>query len=193
MFRGTPSLLALLGLAAAAGLQNRSRMTAMQDNADPDQGRSPGPWSGSTFGSGEFGGGFGGVFPGGMGGGFVFNLSDLFGGRSHGAVVSGGLGDLLQQFETAGQSQKAQSWVSNGPNQLVGAGELEQVLSEDLLSDLEQRTGLPRAELLQRLANGLPETVNRLTPQGRVPTETEAEHFILGPDVVELKEPGSGR
>ena len=62
---------------------------------------------------------------------------------------------------------------------------------DDLLLELEKRTGLPRAEIVERLATGLPETVNKLTPQGRVPTEAESEHFIIGPDSVELKEPGS--
>lgn len=186
MFRGNPSLLALLGLAAAAGLQSRSRTGEASNTAYPGQGDSPDPW-----GSGGLGGGFGGVFPGGMGGGFVFDLSDLFGGRPLGTVASGGLGDLLNQLETAGYGQAAQSWVSNGPNQSVEPGEVEQAVSEDLLLELEQRTGLSRAEIVERLATGLPETVNRLTPQGRVPTVEEAEHFVVGPDVVELKEPGS--
>ena len=188
MLRGSPSLLALLGLAAVAGLQNRARANMTRNNADPDQGGSPGPWEASGFGSG-----FGGVFPGGLGGGFVLDLSDLFGGRPPGVVASGGLGDLLGQFQAAGYGPAAQSWVSDGPNQPLEPGALEQALSEDLLLELEQRTGLPHAEILERLATGLPETVNQLTPQGRVPTETEAQQFIIGPDTVELKEPGSGR
>jgi uncharacterized protein YidB (DUF937 family) len=69
---------------------------------------------------------------------------------------------------------------------------VEQAISDDLLTELEQRTGLPRAEILERLATGLPEVVNQLTPQGRVPTTQEAEQFVIGPDSVELKEPGSG-
>ena len=188
MLRGNPSLLALLGMAAVAGLQNRGRTTETQTNADPDQGDSSGPW-----GESQLGGGFGGVFPGGAGGGFVFDLSDLLGGRSPGVVASGGLGDLMDRFQGAGSGQAAQSWVSDGPNQPVGPGEVEQAISEDLFLELEQRTGLPRAEIVERLAAGLPETVNQLTPQGRVPTEAEAEQFVMGPDGVELKEPGSPR
>jgi uncharacterized protein YidB (DUF937 family) len=188
MLRGSPSLLALLGLAAVAGLQNRARANETLNNADPDQGGSPEPWQSSGF-----GGGFGGVFPGGLGGGFVFDLSDLLGGRPPGIAAAGGLEDLLGQFQAAGYGPAAESWVSNELNQPLGPGEVEQALSEDLLLELEQRTGLPRAEILERLATGLPETVNQLTPEGRVPTEAEAEQFIIGPDAVELKEPGSGR
>jgi uncharacterized protein YidB (DUF937 family) len=192
MLRGNPSLLALLGLAAMAGLQNRGGANEALTGAGSDRGDSPGPWGGSRFEGGGFGGGFGGVFPGGMGGGFVFDLSDLLGGRPPGVAAAGGLGDLLDQFQAAGHGPAVQSWVSDEPNQPVEPGEVEQAISEDLLLELEQRTGLPRAEILERLATGLPETVNRLTPEGRVPTEAEAEQFIIGPDAVELKEPGSG-
>lgn len=191
MLRGNPSLLALLGMAAVSALQNRGRNNETLNDVSPDQGASSGPRGGSQFGGSGIGGGFGGVFPGGAGGGFVFDLSDLLGGRPVGVVASGGLGDLLDQFQRAGYGQAAHSWVSDEPNQPVGPSEVEQAISEDLLLELERRTGLPRAEIVQRLATGLPETVNQLTPQGRVPTEAEAEQFVIGPDGVEIKEPGS--
>ena len=187
MFRGNPSLLALLGMAAMAGLQKRGRTNGMWDDSGPDQGHASGPRGGGQF----TGGGFGGVFPGLAGGGFVLDLNDLLGNRPAGVVASGGLGDLLDQFQSAGYGQAAHSWVSDEPNQPVGPGEVEQVISEDLLRELERRTGLPRAEIVERLATGLPETVNQLTPQGRVPTDAEAEQFVLGPNGVEQKEPGA--
>ena len=215
MFIGSPGLLALLGLATFHGLRSRARSDETL-NKDHDQSRSPGPWTESRFDGGSFGGGFGGVFPGGIGGGFVVDLSNFFGGQPRGAVVSGGLSDLIRQLEAAGYGQAAESWVSDRPNQPVRPDEVERVLDEDLLHELEQRTGLPRAEILERLATALPETVNQLTPQGRVPTEAEAEQlltgsagsdvlpaashdavrpdtkaepFVIGPDIVELKEP----
>ncbi len=193
MFRGNPSLLALLGLAAAAGLQSRGRTSTSPNDVDPHQGASSGPWGGMQIGGGGIGSGFGGVFPGGVGGGFMFDLGDLLGGRHPGVVASGGLGDLIDQFQRAGRGQAAESWVSDEPNQALGPSEVEQAISDDLLAELERRTGLPRAEVVERLATGLPEVVNQLTPQGRVPTTEEAEQFVIGPDSVELKEPGSGR
>ncbi len=217
MFVGSPALLALLGLATFAGLRSRPRASDLRNDGD-DQAGSSGPWTEDRLEGGRFGGGFGGVFPGGIGGGFVFDLSDLLATQPRGAVVSGGLGDLIRQLEAAGYGPAAESWVSNGPNQPVRPDEIERALDEDLLLELEQRTGLPRAEIVERLATGLPEAVNELTPQGRLPTESEAEQlvtgsdkvdspqpippdevrpdakegpFVLGPEAVELKEPGT--
>ncbi len=187
MLRGNPSLLALLGMAAVAGLQNRGRTDETLNDAGPDQGDASRSWD-----EGQLrGGGFGGVFPGVAGGGFVFDLSDLLGGRPAGVVASGGLSELIEQFQSAGHGQAAHSWLSDGPNEPIGPNEVERAISEDLLLELERRTGLPRAEIVERLATGLPETVNQLTPEGRVPTEAEAEQFVIGPDGVELKEPGA--
>lgn len=79
-----------------------------------------------------------------------------FNGPSPGVAAAGGLGDLLDQFQAGGHGRAAQSWVSDEPNQPVEPGAVEQAISEDLLLELEQRTGLPRAEILERLATGCP-------------------------------------
>ena len=42
-----------------------------------------------------------------------------------------------------------------------------------LSAELTEKTGLSRAELLERLSKTLPEAVNHLTPKGRLPTEAE--------------------
>jgi uncharacterized protein YidB (DUF937 family) len=52
------------------------------------------------------------------------------------------------------------------------------VLGEDVLNDLQQRTGLPRDELLAELARELPQAVNEATPQGRLPASDEELHQI---------------
>ena len=60
----------------------------------------------------------------------------------------------------------------------VHANELESALGDDTLAELEQKTGLSRSELVQRLSATLPDIVNKLTPDGRIPTPGEAA--ILG-------------
>lgn len=123
--------------------------------------------------SGMFGGqagGLGGLLQGGLGG--------LLGGGAAGGILSGGLSDLLKQFQNNGQGDKAESWVSTGQNQPIQPTDLERALGEERIAWLMQQTGLSREELLAGLSRELPQAVDKLTPDGRVPTEQEASRLI---------------
>ncbi|HEY8333132.1 MAG TPA: YidB family protein, partial [Tardiphaga sp.] len=91
-----------------------------------------------------------------------------------GSVLSGGLGDLLKQFQQNGQGDVAQSWVSNGPNKQIAPGDLANALGADQIDQLTSRTGMSRDQLLSELSNELPDAVNEFTPDGRLPTDDEA-------------------
>ena len=106
--------------------------------------------------------GLGGVLAGGAAGGAA------------GGIVSGGLNELLKRLEQNGLGAAGQSWVGTGPNHPVTPESLEQAAGADTLDALAKETGMPRNELLQRLAAELPQDVDKLTPQGRVPTADEA-------------------
>jgi uncharacterized protein YidB (DUF937 family) len=88
-------------------------------------------------------------------------------------VISGGLGDLLKQLQQSGHGETANSWVSPGPNKQIAPGDLANALGSDQISSLMSQSGLPRDELLSGLSQHLPEVVNHLTPDGRLPTESE--------------------
>jgi uncharacterized protein YidB (DUF937 family) len=124
------------------------------------------------FGSGASApsGGLGGLLQGGLGG--------LLGGGAAGSVLSGGLGDLLKQFQNNGLGDKAESWVSTDQNKPIQPSELERALGEERISWLMHQTGMSREELLAGLSQELPDTVNKLTPQGRIPTDQEAERMV---------------
>jgi uncharacterized protein YidB (DUF937 family) len=95
-----------------------------------------------------------------------------------GSVLSGGLGQLVERFKQNGQGQAADSWVNPGPNEQLGPDQLEQAIGSDVLNTLSQQTGLSREELLSRLTRELPAAVDKFTPDGRLPTEDEAERLI---------------
>lgn len=100
----------------------------------------------------------------------------LSGGALGGGALGGGLKDLLDRFRQSGQEEKAQSWVAKGPNKSIAPHELEQTLGEERIEWLMQQTGLPRDELLAGLSKELPNTIDELTPDGRVPTDDELSH-----------------
>ena len=105
-------------------------------------------------------------------------LGGLLGGASAGSALSGGLGDLLRRFEANGHGDKAQSWVSTGTNQQIAPHELEQALGPERVQWLVQQTGMSKDELMAGLSAQLPQVVNKLTPEGRIPTPEEAERLV---------------
>ena len=161
MSQGTPSMVALLGLLAVAGYQNRDKI------ADMLGGRKEQPAGGSGVNSQQSGLG-----------GMLGNLGGLLSGASVGSVLSGGLGGLIDRFKQNGHGDAADSWVGKGPNQQLPPHQLEQAIGPDVLATLAERTGLTREELLSRLQRDLPAAVDKFTPEGRLPTEDEAARLI---------------
>ena len=86
--------------------------------------------------------------------------------------------DLVQQFRGAGRSDAVDSWVAPGENRQVSPDDLSEVLTEQQISFLTRRTGLSRQELLKGLSDELPEAVDRLTPDGRLPTAEEMQRRV---------------
>jgi uncharacterized protein YidB (DUF937 family) len=67
----------------------------------------------------------------------------------------------------------AESRVGSGPNKPVAPPQLEQAIGPEVLETLSKQTGLSREELLARLSRELPDAVDKYTPHGRLPAETD--------------------
>jgi uncharacterized protein YidB (DUF937 family) len=85
----------------------------------------------------------------------------------------GGLGGLLDKLQKGGLGSAANSWVGSGQNQPVPPGQLGSALGSDIIKTLAQRSGLSEEELTKQLSQVLPSLVDKLTPQGRLPTMAE--------------------
>jgi uncharacterized protein YidB (DUF937 family) len=79
---------------------------------------------------------------------------------------AGGLGSLVDSFRKSGLGEKADSWVGTGPNTPVTETEVAKGIDGSVLNGLAEQTGLSRDELLKRLAQVLPEMVDKMTPRG---------------------------
>lgn len=153
MSKSTPSLLALLGLVAFAGYQNRGKISEMMADAQSRRPQATGSQSG----------------------GLMSEIGAMFRSGTAGSTLSTGLSDLVKRFKSAGQGQTADSWVADGPNEPLTEDNLASAIGDDTLAELAQKTGLSRADLLSRLSTAIPQTVNKLTPDARLPTAAEAE------------------
>ena len=170
----SPMAKALLALLAVYAMKNMRRADTPQTQpgrpgGDVMAGR---PGGNVTAGQpGGLGGALGGCTLGGL-------LGGLLGGAAAGTAVNGGLGGLLKQLQESGQGDVAKSWVGTGPNRDIAQGDLARALGTDTLDTLSDQTGMDRDDLLSGLSQYLPRFVDQLTPDGRLPTEEEAERMV---------------
>src|SRR3954471_9823174 len=101
----------------------------------------------------------------------------LLGGIVGGAMVTavngiiekhGGLQGVVSEFEKNGLGSTISSWVGTGPNQPISPGDLHRALGPDLLQQLAAKTGLSVQDLTAKLAQVLPQAVDKLTPDGTI-------------------------
>jgi YidB-like protein len=67
--------------------------------------------------------------------------------------------------------------VAGVPNRKIAPRDREHALGGDTLDALSRQTGMDRNDLLKGLSQHLPELIDRLTPQGRLPTDDEASRM----------------
>jgi uncharacterized protein YidB (DUF937 family) len=142
MARRMPSMTALLALLALAGYQNREKIGEYVKKVSAE----------------------GGILD-----QAKKNLTEKAQKSAEGTSVKSALEEILDQFRHNGEGDRAKSWVETGPNQPVNEPQLKQVLSPDIVDQLAAATGLTREDLLTRLTKVLPEAVDKLTPEGKIP------------------------
>lgn len=92
-------------------------------------------------------------------------LSQLF-------TQEGGLSGLKKQFEEKNLGAVVQSWIGSGANLPITIDQLKHVFGEDKVAALAQKAGMTPEELQQKLSTALPELVNKLTPDGKISSES---------------------
>jgi len=81
----------------------------------------------------------------------------------------GGLKNLVSQFASKGLGNVINSWVGTGKNLPISGDQLQNVLGKDTISGLASKLGMDSHSLTGQLSNLLPQVVDKLTPEGKVP------------------------
>ena len=173
------ALLALLAFYALTHMKREGSTTGGAGSAAPadsSSGGGLGDLLGGILGGG--GKGAGASAGGGLGDLLRGPLGGILGGAAAGTIVSGGLGDLLKRFQESGQADTARSWIDNGPNKSITKEDIAGALGSDTINKLTAETGMKRDELLAGLSHYLPGFIDKLTPNGRVPTPEEASRLV---------------
>ncbi len=191
---GGPSAmtLALMALLAYRTYHGKGRLADMMGRSGPGSGApdAGGGFRGAEPDSGGLGGLLGGIFGGqqpgraGASGGGLGDLlrggglGGLLGGAAGGGFLGAGLSEIIAKMQQSGHAEAANSWVRTGQNKPVSPDQLELALGRDTLEELSAETGKPYDEVLSELSRELPDTVDRLTPEGRLPTEEEQARWL---------------
>ena len=88
---------------------------------------------------------------------------------NHVLEQNGGVQGIVNQFEQKGFGPTVRSWVGTGANQPITADQIHQVLGSGAVQELAQKAGLSVPELTAKLAQLLPQAIDKLTPTGTIP------------------------
>lgn len=82
---------------------------------------------------------------------------------------TGGFQGLIQTFKSRGLGDVVSSWVGTGENKPVSGEQIESALGKDKIQEIAQKVGISDAEASSGLAAFLPQIIDKLTPEGKVP------------------------
>jgi uncharacterized protein YidB (DUF937 family) len=91
-----------------------------------------------------------------------------------------GLDVLLAKLREAGLDNVVKSWIGTGPNAPVKPDVLGSALGANAVNKMAGEAGVAREDLLTQLAKALPVLIDKLTPDGRVPTQGELAEKLRG-------------
>lgn len=82
---------------------------------------------------------------------------------------TGGLSGLVQSFQNGGLGEVINSWVSTGHNLPISSEQIQSILGSEQVSQIAGKLGISPEEASGKLAEFLPQIVDKLTPNGSVP------------------------
>lgn len=82
---------------------------------------------------------------------------------------TGGLQGLMETFRNKGMADTLSSWISTGENQPISAGQILNVLGQNQIRRMANEAGISQEEAASGLADLLPQVIDKLTPNGKLP------------------------
>jgi uncharacterized protein YidB (DUF937 family) len=86
---------------------------------------------------------------------------------------NGGIGGLLQRMQQAGAGPHGHSWVGTGQNMPISPDMLSQIFGQGQIDDIASQLGVSHEEAASTVAQALPEVVDRMTPGGSIPADSD--------------------
>lgn len=80
----------------------------------------------------------------------------------------GSVSGLLARLRAAGLGAEVDSWLGTGPNLPITAEQLRAALGDDVVRQFSEATGVSAEKLLSLMADYMPQTVDRMSPNGKL-------------------------
>src|SRR6478736_6249935 len=96
-------------------------------------------------------------------------------GQLLGQTNLGSIGGLLNQLQQGGLGGQVASWLGNGANAAISPDQLRDALGSGRVRQMAQSAGLPVDQLLAVLAQHLPGTIDKMSPNGALDENAATE------------------
>jgi uncharacterized protein YidB (DUF937 family) len=87
---------------------------------------------------------------------------------------------LLEKFHAGGLGNLAESWVGKGDNLPVSGEQVKSVLGSDAISGVAAQLGVSDDEAASKVAEVLPQVVDKVTPDGTMPDPQALSQNLAG-------------
>jgi uncharacterized protein YidB (DUF937 family) len=91
---------------------------------------------------------------------------------------SSGLSSVVEGFTKNGLGQQASSWVGTGENQPVSPDQVKSALGDQQVAEVAEQAGVSQDEAAKGLAGLLPQLVDHLTPDGKIPNADQTKGLL---------------
>ncbi|MGA8263407.1 MAG: YidB family protein [Ignavibacteriaceae bacterium] len=81
----------------------------------------------------------------------------------------GGLDGLISEFKSKGLGDVISSWVGTGNNLPISSDQIQNILGSDQVKNIASKLGIDANSVTSQLSNLLPQVIDKLTPDGKVP------------------------
>ena len=85
---------------------------------------------------------------------------------------AGGISGFIESFKNNRLGDIVSSWISTGENMPISADQILQTLGPDKIQKIAQKIGMSDEDLSQHLSQLLPQIIDKLTPNGNVPSSS---------------------
>ena len=91
---------------------------------------------------------------------------------------TGGLSGLIETFKNKGLGDVVSSWIGTGQNLPVSVEQIKQVLGSEKIQEIAAKVGISKDEAAKHLSELLPQVIDKLTPNGKLPNANMLEEGI---------------